>query len=677
MTTLGIRTHELPSDCAISAVDAKPTSDYLLTLAALGPFAAEVSDVARNVPLDANGLELGFDARSAGVDAIVTDAAAANAGSAPPFAGHSERRRQTGIDVLLWPNGRACSVAPGPYPGGNGGQALGYSSRSGVVLSAGEDVIDERSEQDASPGSALAFEADRGTATLVPREGALSVPRAFASVSELGADLLVAGGENPLGASSLDAAGTAEVFSSNELAFTTTINLTLHRARHAAVTLPTTGETLLIGGYEPEPQTPGARPREIYQFEAISPALGASISGLGRLSDGSGRLDPTALVLSDGRVFVGGGTAPGEDQTHLEGAPVGLVEWFSPDAQNQVLYAEPKGRPHRTFAPLPGGGVLSVASCYPEDRDDCSCVTSDGTACGEEGYVEGSWLDREGNIEPVAFVVEGSSVRCPTPKEPLLAPGSDGSPWLIGAGGDGTVSCLWRFQPWPGESGGSALRLPRFVPTDITLDPAPDEGTRLTSLGPDAFVWIGGGEAHGLFGVALGHRGALTRDAELLTAAPGEPRPEHLAPDHNPNPSPGSVRKARATFDANNFRLTLEPPEPPSPPLTVWVTDTTYDDARVSVSLALPPGTTDLARLLPVLVFGGNAVSEATCTWPTPNASTTGQLALSATRHGTEVTLAANGTVTTQCTVAAGSLAMGVRAGAATTTLVSFAVERQ
>ena len=687
VTTLGIVTHGLGADCAVS--DAGGSVDYALSLTALGPFAAEGADRATNVPLHATEWELDFDARTAGVDAVATRAGSGGSAGAPVFTGHSERRRPSGIDVLLWPSERACSLAPGPYPGGNGGQALGYSPRSGLALVAGEDLPDARDEQGAGPGSTLVFDADRGVASSIPRGGALAVPRAFASVTELGENLLVAGGENPLGASTLDAAGTAELYSTKDGGFTTSIALAQRRARHAAVTLPATGETLLVGGYNPEPSSPDRRPEPIVLFEAVSPAsLGTSISGLGQLE--VGRIDPTALVLSNGLIFVGGGNAPGGNQANPAGDPLDLVEWFPPDAGSRLFSNALPARPHRTFAALPGGGVLSVASCEADDRADCACLTTTGEPCeplppsdtkaSSQPYVDGFWLDPEGNIEPVAFASEGAAASCPTPTEPLLAPGSDGAPWLITAGTDGVPTCLWRFEPWPGEGSSSdsddARPRPRFVPTALTLAVPPAPGTRLLSLGPDVFAWIV--ESGGFAGAALGHRGPLTRDTELLTAAPGALRPAHLAPDHNPNPAPGAVRKARATFDAN-FALELEPPEPPLPPLTVWIADTTYDDAVVSVSVSPQRGGSDLATLLPTLVFGGSTVGDSYCSWPQPsNASVSaGQLGLTATRRGTSVTLAVTGvSATTRCSVAAGPLAVGVRAGAATTKLVSFAIER-
>ncbi|HWP06044.1 MAG TPA: hypothetical protein VNN72_09890, partial [Polyangiaceae bacterium] len=72
-------------------------------------------------------------------------------------------------------------------------------------------------------------------------------------------------------------------------------------------------------------------------------------------------------------------------------------------------------------------------------------------------------------------------------------------------------------------------------------------------------------------------------------------------------------------------------------------------------------------------------VGDPACNWPTPNAASisAGQLGLTATRRGTSVTLSVTGvSATTRCAVAAGTVAVGVRAGTATTKLVSFAIER-
>ena len=658
VTTLVVVTHELAGACSVTgAAGAAPSYDLALT--ALGPFAGSATTA--NLDLAATHQELAFDPRTLGIDAVVTSASRSAVPEAA-FTGHTEHRSPSGIDVLLWPSGRACALSDGAYPNGNAGQALGYASSAGLALLAGQDVAELGGAQGSGPGSSLVFDAERGDASLVPREGALHVPRAFATVSALGDELLVAGGENPLGGSALDAAASGEVFSPATRTYRTTLDLTFRRTRHAAVTLPATGETVLIGGIEPGSESGGAPPREIRLFEAVSPAHGSSISELAELQ--VGRVSPVALVLDDGRLFVGGGTSPGPDTAHPDGDPLGFVEYFSPDAKSRVLYAELPARPHRTFAALPGGGVLSVA------------------ACGGVSECEGTWLDPEGNLEPVVFATsDEAGAACPTPEVPALVPGSDGAPWLISAGSEDGAACLWRFEAWPSESSGGAAPLgPRFVPTGVTLAPAPDPRVAPLSLGADAFVWVAAGATTGLHGVRLGHRGPLTRDGELLSAPPnGVPRPAHLAPDHDPNPAPGPIKKARATFDPNLFRLTLEPPEAPAPPLTLWVADARYDDATVSVSLVVPRGTADVRPLFPLVVFGLQPFGGDPCAWPAPSAASVaaGQITLTASRHGNTLTLGTAGSATTvRCSLATGTVPVGVRAGGATTTLVSFVVER-
>jgi hypothetical protein len=677
VTTLEVRAHELPAGCALTAGVPDPSA-YLLALTPLGSFAASLE--ATSVPLDAAGRELVFDERTRGIDAVAT------ASSGPEFSGHSERRRSSGLDVLLWPKARACALSDGPYPGHAGGQALGYSPASGLAISAGESLDTGSSEESTGPGSTLLFATDLGVSSVVPREGALRIPRAFASVSSFGEGLLVAGGENPLGASTLDAAGTAEVFSAERLGFDATLNLVFRRTRHAAVTLRDSGETLLVGGIEPASDHPESRPNVIEQFEAISPTTrSSSISELAELA--IGRVGPTAFVLDDGRIFVGGGSAPGKDAAHPEGDPIGTLEVFSPDGKSRVFYAEPKARPHRAFAPLPGGGVVSVASCADTGaREGCSCFTPEGDACepSVEGapYVDGVWMEPDGRLESVAFASD-PSVACPTPAEPWLVPGSDGSAWLISTLADGSAACLWRFEPWPGTpTGGDGAEPPgpRFVPTAITLSPPPDPRVAPLSLGPDSFSWIAAGTTNGLAGASLGHRGQLTRDGELIVPAAGDqPRPAHLAPDRNPSPAEDGLRRARATFDATLFRLELEPPESPAPPLTVWVADTTYDAVTVALSIVAPASGAAAPSSLPVFVFGGTVVGDAACPWPAPTSASgaSGELALRATRHEGAVTLAVAGANTTsRCAVAAGPLPVGVRAGSANATLVSFLVTR-
>ncbi|HSU39323.1 MAG TPA: hypothetical protein VLJ38_07140, partial [Polyangiaceae bacterium] len=206
VTTVSVTAHEL-AGCKIPDRGPTDPSPFRLTLTALGPFPASGSDVERDLGLHAGGHALSFNSATIGVDAVATNTAGATEGA---FIGHSERRLDHGIDVSLWPEQTACEVvsADGGYPGSGGGQALGFSTRSGISLVAGENADDQRA------GSTIVFATDTGDARVVPRDlGTLRVSRAFATVTEFGDGLLVAGGTNPAAtAATEDAAGTAEVF---------------------------------------------------------------------------------------------------------------------------------------------------------------------------------------------------------------------------------------------------------------------------------------------------------------------------------------------------------------------------------------------------------------------------------------------------------------------------------
>src|SRR3954467_1117854 len=290
VTTVSVTAHEL-AGCKIPDRGPTDPSPFRLTLTALGPFPASRAGVARDPGLRASGHALSFNSATIGVDAVASNTAGASEGA---FIGHSERRRDDRIDVSLWPEQTACEVvsADGGYPGSGAGQALGFSTRSGFSLVAGENAADQRA------GSSLVFATDTGEGSLVPRErGTLRVSRAFATVTEFGDGLLVAGGTNPATmAAPEDAASTAEVFDPATGGFEPTlVELWSRRTHHAAVTLATTGETLLIGGLAPDPVS-GTGPL-IGQFEAVSPSTkSSSISDLSTLD--YRRLDPIALVLT-------------------------------------------------------------------------------------------------------------------------------------------------------------------------------------------------------------------------------------------------------------------------------------------------------------------------------------------------------------------------------------------
>lgn len=670
MTTVSVGAHSLPG-CPVPNRGPQDPSPFRLTLTALGDFPKSNFDLETDIGPDADGRQLSFNSATTGVDAVATDTVAS-------FVGHSERRHADAIDVVMWPSAQACPLAAtanGAYPGSGAGQALGFGASAGIVLVAGEDASDERSE------NALTFDTERGDVAAIAREhGTLHVSRAFATVSEFGDSLLVAGGTNPSEASSpVDAASTAEVFTPASGGFEPElIELWSRRAHHAALRLPTTGETLLIGGVAPDSASTGPG-QLLHQLEAISPLTrSSSITDLGVLT--LGRMDPTALLLSDGRILVGGGHGSGADR-----APVGTVEELSPDTKNHLNVELPE-RESRTFAPLPGGGALSVASCAPTLRNDCICVAANGGDCDESDpsapWIDAWWIDPEGNVAPVGLAPNSGLSLCPTPAKPLLVAGSDGSPWLVSANDADTPACLFHFEAWPedapsaGDSPATSdpADRPRLIATTLTLDPAPDPRSPPVAVGPDAFVWISA--AGGLYGARLGHRGPLTRDEfSLLASDPSAPfRPEHLVPDRDPRLSLATAEDGSNTPAVRYARpkLTLAPAVPP---VTLWAADTLYEDVTVSLQIDAPSG--GAVPALPLLTLASDTTGESVaCAWPPFPAGAAQPFAVTATRRGETVTLVTPGADATTCSAPAGSLAVGVRAGSAATTLSDFELAR-
>lgn len=677
VTTVNIGAHELPGYPVPNRGPQDP-SPFRLTLTALGDFPKSNFDLETELALDDTGQPLPFNTATAGVDAVARDTPTE---TALAFVGHTERRRGDDIDVLLWPEARACALADAAtseYPGAGGGQALGFSASAGVVLAAGENAGDQRSE------NAVTFDTERGAVVAIAREhGTLHVSRAFATVSEFGDALLVAGGTNPSEASSpTDAPSTAEVFDPVSGGFEPElVELWSRRTHHAAVRLPTTGETLLVGGLAPD--SAGSGPGQlIHQLEAISPETrSSSITNLDVLK--LGRTDPTALVLSNGRILVGGGDGAASGSSAPP--PVGMVEVLSPDAQRHVFYVELPERESRTFAALPGGGALSVASCRkPALRDDCICVGANGGSCNESDpdapWIDAWWIDPDGNTAPVGLAPSNGVSFCPTPTAPLLVAGSDGAPWLISATDDTTPACLLRFELWPEEppvAGESATfdpaDRPRLVPTALQLEPPPDPRSPPISLGPDAFIWVSA--TGGLYGARLGHRGPLTRDDFSLLASDQNAlfRPAHLVPDRDPRLSQATADDGSSTpaVAYDRTELTLAPAVPP---VTLWAADALYADVLVTLQIQAAPGA---SAALPLLVLASNTTGESVaCAWPAAPETAATSLPVTATRHGSTVTLSTPGADPATCDAPAGSLAVGVRADAGVTTLSDFELER-
>ena len=598
---LPVRLHTLPlCDLGATAVNAS------LTLQALGDFEA-TNESAEILPLDRAGAALRFPSATLAVEARVE--------AEPRFWGYGERDAR-GLDVLLWPRQATCVLfrpdGSQGYPGKRGGQALAFDSGSQTVVSAGGN---DSLVSDAIVG-ALAFNAATGLAAAfdTSEPGVLRRPRAFATATAFAGKILVAGGENPLlgGAEDdIEPRSNAEVFDVQEQRFTDEIELQSSRTRHAAVTL-LDGRTLLVGG-----RTKAGTSRALGLLETVDPEANRADIG----DQITPRVDPRALLLSDGRVFVAGGTT-------LEGRPVSPpAEWLSPQAKLEAVSDESALplRFGRAFAALSGGGVLAVGGC--EDRAPADGEAELCTAWCEHGCppqaLEGAphpyaydahWIDARGTS-----TVDLSGISAP---RPILIPGSDGSPWLIAATATEPESpALFRFNPWRRSFSAVSLTSPLRLPRPGY--PAP------VVVGPDAFVWLDQNEQHGeLLGLRLGTRNRFTQDAALVLQADDldSSRPLHLAPD-----------RAVAGPPIYDGRLWLDEA---AEPVVVAVTDTDYADVTVAIQLL------DVGKVVsvpPRVLLGDVELGGSACPWPDGSARDEDALLATLTRAGASAELRFHG----------------------------------
>ncbi len=573
-----VNVHALAS-CGLPAETAR------LKLVALGDFSPD-NQAAEDLPLGREGSRLPFPLTTRALEARVNDGSRS-------FAGYSERHGQAGLELLLWPELEACPMfrpdgALG-YPGRGGGQAFGYAPSLGLVLAAGGN---DPLVSDAIVG-ALTFDVSSGKVSPIDtsERRVLREPRGFATTSEFGGKLLVAGGENPVfgsAPSELEPRSTAEVFDPATGSFEPApIQLVNPRTRHAALTLPN-GDTLLVGGRSKS----GASSYAQYQLERVSPTLRRSdIAGTATVT---GRIEPAALRLTDGRIFVGGGLTVDES---LVSDPVG--EWLSADGAEleptQLSQLVP-ARFGRAFVATPGGGLLAVGGC--EERPPSSaaeaeqCRAECARGCPPEAGYDAWWIDADGAATAVALDDPAPENAIWAPR-PILIPGSEAAPWLVAARhGDPRTPVLFRFNPWrqrfvPDPLAAGVSRLPRpGSPQPIAVD-------------PDAFVWLDdSGERTELVGLRLGTRNRYASDAGLvLLSDPLDPsRPRYLAPAR---PAGDSV--------SYNGALSLRP-SPTGGSTSVLITDAEYTDFTLTIQLVSGPP--------PIVVIGETAVGGPDCPWP-------------------------------------------------------------
>ena len=531
-----------------------------MDLSALGDFPVS-NRTSESLAIDAAGTKLGFPS-----DTLAIEATADSDFAPQPFIGLGERLAER-FDFLLWPQGHACELfRPSPndsFPGKLGGEALGFSPSSGLVMAAGSN-----DSSSAAIVGALTFDTRTGKSYLVdPRKRqVLSEPRAFATVSDFGGKLLVAGGENPIHERTQEAnllRASAEVYDPSQQTFEPDlIALAEATTRQAAVTLEN-GETLLIGGRDEASDASRV-------VQVVSP-----VTRVSKLIDSLsiGRNSPTAVRLGDSRVLIGGGT-------DVDGHPIGALELRERDASrldppwDGTLSLPP--RFDRAFSGLAGGAALAVGGC--EDRiaasgEKCStwctrgCPPQPDPITGQR--YDAFWITPDGSVTELDFPLSAP--------RPILLPGSDGRPWLIASAVDQFGQpvpdrfALYRFDPWQKQ----------FIANDLELE----LGAGLTPasfapIGVDAFVWLDkGADGPVLRGARLGLRSAFSNDVPLVALRDGAGNPAHLAPDH----PPGTDLKYDGSLELQAAAGTT--------PACVWIADTQYADfsAQIEFSSANPP----------------------------------------------------------------------------------------
>jgi hypothetical protein len=403
LETFSIRVHSIDTSprCTIE-------SNPDLALEALGPFPKLGTE---RLPYRSRDRALRFPEETVGVEAVATEAGAT-------WLGYAEQRAEDGIEVLLWRKGVGCELyvddGAHRYPGPNAGQATGYSPEAGLVLVAGSD-----SEESAAAG-AIVFDSGTGASTRV--DVTFPEARAYATVTPFGSGFLLAGGEKPLDTDFVPDRETRESAAFYDAASgefdADLIELEFGRTRHAAVMTPR-GETLLVGGGRATPDGMEL----VTQFEVISPRTRRStVNGVTHLANG--RMEPSALMLDNGKLLVGGGY----DENRM---PVSSLEWFSADGScpispgddscpHEPPDAELTARHHRAFVAMPGGGALTVGGCEPAAEQDPTCVTAcgDGFGC-PAATTDAKWIAPDG--EPPTDIAIRPGARAARPRKRWFA----------------------------------------------------------------------------------------------------------------------------------------------------------------------------------------------------------------------------------------------------------------
>jgi hypothetical protein len=429
----------------------------------------------------------------------------------------------------------------------------------------------------------------------------LQTARTLASVTPFGQGALVAGGVG----SDMTVLNSAEIYSVTAGGFgSSPLILAEPRSEQGAAVLAD-GRTLLVGGVSTDDVT------ALHSIVIVDPA-GLTVTAAGAQLQVA-RKDPTVLRLADGEILVAGGL-------DSSGAPVGTLEWFTPDASApstiKPFLLVPGSA--RSYVALQQGGALAVIAPPSSAPADFQNV----------------WLiDSAGVVSP-ATSIEGSLTR------PILFGGAGGAPVLW----TGDRWLVW--QPWLGSFG--ALGVVDITPANIG-----DSAT--CSPDPGLAMWLDATTFNPV-GLRFDTRNPYsTLASPFLAAGSDNPNltPTDLAPDGLPGT--GSV-----DYDAGSSTLRL------AAGASVFVTDRTYADVSITVTSA--------ANQLPVLVLRDDAgdeldVGAAACTagctaCPLPVALASSD-SLQVQRQGAAVTFSGASGTTGTCPAASflatARLSIGVR----------------
>jgi hypothetical protein len=336
------------------------------------------------------------------------------------------------------------------------------------------------------------------------------------------------------------------------------------------------------------------------------------------------RIAPTAFLLDDGRLFVGGGLA-------ADGTPLSALEWLSGDARShlQALFPpELPARYDRAFAALPGGGVLAVGGCEQREADDADdaelCREMCRKGCPPRGGYDAWWITPDYELFEVEL--EASAPR------PVLLGGGDGRPLF--SGGAPSDTRVYRFDPWRA----------RFDALSTQVPSPPRAGLPAQAIDVQAFVWLAETDDGVLLsGIRLGTRNRYARDVALVAQPDPEfpGRPLNLVPDR---PLDSDV-----VYDGSlSFARGAEP--------TVYVAATDYADVSISIRFEGAP---------PRVRLGEDDLGGDACPWPAAASSL-----VEVIRRGQSAELVA-GDELVRCKVAAGRLRVGLRVASDDETRIS------